>query len=262
MSENRTLLTARGLAVALRHRPVLSDIDLALRSGEVLGLIGPNGAGKTTLLRALASLVPASGEIQLAGRPLADYTPAGRAQRIGFLPQDGGVAWALPVEALVALGRIPHTGPFRAFNEADRAAVARALETLELQPLRRRPVTELSGGERARALLARVLAGEPRLLLVDEPVAGLDPAHQLRVMQELRRLAAGGTSVVVVLHDLTLAARFCDRLLLVERGRKLLEGAPLDVLRAPEAGRAYGVRLAVATIDGLPVVLPEDDLQR
>jgi iron complex transport system ATP-binding protein len=262
MSAAPALLTARAVGVTLRHRPVLRGVDLDLRPGEVLGLIGPNGAGKTTLLRALAGLVPTGGEIRLEGRPLTDHTPAERARRIGFLPQDGGVAWALPVEALVALGRIPHTGPFRAFNEADRAAVARALETLELQPLRQRPVTELSGGERARALLARVLAGEPRLLLADEPVAGLDPAHQLRVMQELRRLASGGTAVVVVLHDLTLAARFCDRLLLVERGRTLLEGAPLEVLRAPEAGRAYGVRLTVATIDGLPAVLPEETLQR
>ncbi len=257
MNHDPALLVAKGIGVTLRHRVVLVDIDVTLRPGEVLGLIGPNGAGKTTLLRALASLIPASGSILLDGRPLAAHSPAERAQRIGFLPQDGGVAWALPVEALVALGRIPHTGPFRAFNATDRAAVAQALATLELEPLRQRPVTELSGGERARALLARVLAGEPAILLADEPVAGLDPAHQLRVMHELRRLATAGTAVVVVLHDLTLAARFCDRLLLIDRGRRLLDGAPLEVLGTPEAAASYGIRLAIGQIGGRPVVVPE-----
>ncbi len=251
------LLTARDLGVTLRHRAVLAGVELDLAPGEVVGLIGPNGAGKTTLLRALAGLVPAQGTITLEGRPLADFTPAERGQRVGFLPQDGGVAWALPVAELVALGRLPHSGPFRAPGSADRAAVDRALATLELEPLRRRPVTELSGGERARALLARVLAGEPRLLLADEPVAGLDPAHLLRVMAELRRLAAAGTAVVVVLHDLTLAARYCDRLLLLDQGRLVLQGAPLAVLGSAQAARSYGVRLTLGDLGGGAVVVAE-----
>jgi iron complex transport system ATP-binding protein len=251
------LMTANDLGVTLRHRAVLAGIALALAPGEVVGLIGPNGAGKTTLLRALAGLVAAQGRITLEGRPLRDFTPAERGQRIGFLPQDGGVAWALPVEELVALGRLPRSGPFRAPGGADRAAVARALATLELEPLRRRPVTELSGGERARALLARVLAGEPRLLLADEPVAGLDPAHQLRVMAELRRLAAAGTAVVVVLHDLTLAARSCDRLLLLDEGRLVLQGAPLEVLGSAQAAQSYGVRLALGELGGGVAVVAE-----
>lgn len=250
------VIAARGLSVRLGHRQVVEGADFAVAAGEIVGLIGPNGAGKTTLLKALAGLVPAQGEIEIEGRPAASLARAERARRIGYLPQEGIVAWALPVRALVALGRLPHVGPFRAFAAADHAAVERAIATLRLEPLAERPVTQLSGGERARALLARTLAGEPAVLLADEPVAGLDPAHQLSVMRELRRLVEAGTAVVVVLHDLTLAARYCDRLVLLNRGRVAASGAPLQVLAGPEASASYGIALAIGEVAGQPVVLP------
>jgi iron complex transport system ATP-binding protein len=235
-------LACAALNVSLGRRAVLRDVAAGVAAGETVGLIGPNGAGKTTLLRALAGLIaPASGAVTLDGRPLAGVDPRARARAIGYLPQDGTIHWSLPVRDVVAMGRLPHRGDFAPPGPDDRAAVAAAMAALDVDALADRPATALSGGERARVLLARVLAGMPRFLLADEPVAGLDPYHRLEVMEHLAARAEAGIGVVVVLHDLTLAARFCRRLLLVDGGRLVAEGAPAEVLTPERLAAVYRI---------------------
>ncbi|MFC7703804.1 ABC transporter ATP-binding protein [Plastorhodobacter daqingensis] len=228
-----TLLTLRQMSLSRNGRPVLHGIDLTVRPGEFIGLLGPNGAGKTTLLRAALGLLKAGGHSSLA-----DLDVARRAQAAAFLPQNREIAWPMPVEAVVALGRVAHP---RGATAADRAAVQRALDALRLDPLRRRDATTLSGGEQARVLLARALAQETPLLLADEPVAGLDPAAQIAVMQLFRDLAAQGKGVIASLHDLGLAARHCTRLLVLDAGRVAADGPPRAVLQPDLLARVFGI---------------------
>ncbi len=250
-------LSARGIRHAYNSRPVLAGVDLDLAPGEVVGLIGPNGAGKTTLMRVLASLMtPEEGSVALDGAPLSSLPREARARAIAYLAQDGAAEWAVSVETLVGLGRLPHVGPFRAPGAADRAAVARALAACDLALLAARPVNRLSGGERARALLARALAVEAPVLLADEPVAGLDPAHAIDVMEVLAARARQGAAVLAVIHDLTIAARHCDRLVLMEAGAVLAEGAPADVLSEANLARAYGIRALAGTAEGRAWIVP------
>lgn len=257
-------LTARGLTHAYGRRPVLSDVELTLRAGEMVALIGPNGAGKSTLLRCLAGLLrPDGGEVRLDGTPIQDARPRQRARLLSYLPQAGEVHWPLTVDRLVALGRLPHLSPWSAPGPADAAAIGRALDWCDAGGLRGRTVTTLSGGERARVLLARALAVEPSLLLADEPVAGLDPYHQLQVMDVLSARAKAGTGVLMVLHDLTLAARFCTRVALMSGGRIAADGPPAEVLRPGLLEQVYGVRMAPAPLpDGTVVHLPWTRLER
>ena len=252
-----TLLSARTVSVSLGDAPVLAGVELEVAAGEVVGLIGPNGAGKTTLLRAMAGLLPLrGGEVRLEGRPLHRMDPSALARILAYLPQGGGSHWAVTVETLAMLGRLPHRSPWAAPSEADRAAVARALAACDMTRFGDRPVTQLSGGERTRALLARALAGEPKVLLADEPVTGLDPGHQLEVMAKLRELADSGTGIVMVMHDLTLAARACDRLALLFEKRIAAEGRPTAVLSADTLARCYGVRAYHGSVEGGAIVVP------
>jgi iron complex transport system ATP-binding protein len=252
-----TRLAAENLRVALGARIALDGVDAAVESGEMVALIGPNGAGKTTLLRALAGLAtPAAGAVTLDGRPLAAVGRTDRARRIGYLPQDGTIHWALPVEDVVLMGRLPHLGAWQRAGARDREAAARAMAALDIADLAERPATRLSGGEKARVLLARALAGEPGILLADEPVAGLDPYHRLEVMEHLAGLAAGGTGVVVVLHDLTLAARYCRRLVLLAGGRLAAEGAPGAVLTPERLAEVYRIEAVRGHHEGVDYVLP------
>lgn len=249
-------ITGSGLCVSAGGTALLRSVDVALHGGEVLGLIGANGAGKTTLLRALLRLVPLdAGAVCLNGRDITQAQPHAVARDVAYLPQDRAVFWPLRVDRLVALGRMPHGGR-RWFvggeTPADRAAVERALARCDAAYLRHRAADTLSGGERARVLLARALAAETPALLADEPAAGLDPYHQLAVMAMFREAAADGTGVALVSHDLALAARFCDRVVLLHRGAVLADGPPAQVLTDANLARAYGIRVR-RDADGTPV---------
>ncbi|MBS8227025.1 ABC transporter ATP-binding protein [Vannielia litorea] len=216
-------LELHGLSVTRQNgRNTLRDVSLAVAPGEFIGLIGPNGAGKTTLLRAAQGLLPASGTSSLAA-----LTPGQRARAAAFLPQSREIAWDLTVETLVMLGRTPHRP-----SAEDAAAVAKAIAQMNLTALAHRRATRLSGGEQARALIARALAQETPLLLADEPIAGLDPAAQIATMQLFAELAREGRAVLASLHDLSLAARHCTRLVVLHEGRLAADGAPQEVLTA------------------------------
>ena len=224
-------LTAQDLSVALSGRAVLHDVSLALPSGRLVGLVGPNGAGKTTLLRALAGLVPSEGIVHVGGNALSALSLRERARRFGYLPQGHMVHWPLPARDIVALGRYPHgaTDPAR-LTPADAEAVARAMRIADVVDFAERPVTELSGGERSRVALARVLAVEAPVILADEPTSSLDPRHQIDVMKTLRLATGKGALVIVVTHDLGLAARFADAILVLSDGRLVSQGAPMEAL--------------------------------
>jgi iron complex transport system ATP-binding protein len=244
------------LGVRLGDAAVLRDVSLNLRPGEMIGLIGPNGAGKSTLLRAVAGLTAiSSGAVRYNGRSRDELGRGLLAQRLSFLAQDGDAHWPLRVDHLVALGRLPHRRPFAGMATRDYEAIERALVAAEVAHLRLRTIGTLSGGERMRALLARALAVEAETLLADEPVSALDPLHQLRIMQLLRSTARQGACVVVVLHDLTLATRFCDRLILLAGGRTLLDGSASD-LSDELIAQAYGVATFRGEYRGQPFVLP------
>lgn len=249
------VLSAETLSVALGGRPVLHGVSATFRTGEVTAVIGPNGAGKSTLLACLAGLrKPDAGSVSLGGTALGDLSHRERARRIGFLPQTPEVAWAVDVETLVGLGRTPHSGA-RGLSEADRAAVARALKQTDLGAFARREVKSLSGGERGRALFARVLAGEPSWLLADEPLAGLDPGHQLDAVDLMRGFAArDGQGVVMTLHDLAVAARLADRVLVLVDGRLIADGPPREALTPEVLARAYGVTARVVEGETGPLI--------
>jgi iron complex transport system ATP-binding protein len=230
------MLEARNLCVHRRAAAILRGVSLALRPGEVTAICGPNGAGKSTLLSALAGLEP--GEVLLDGASLAAMAPRVRAQAIGYLPQQGEVAWNLDVATLARLGRLP----WRTSPAQDDAALAAALAALDLEAMAARPLHTLSGGERARALLARVLTGTPRWVLADEPLAALDLAHQLALLAQFRQLAQQGAGVVLVLHDLAHAMNHADRVVVLGRGTVAADGAPDVALSEAVIAQVWGVQ--------------------
>jgi iron complex transport system ATP-binding protein len=251
-------LIAENVSVRLGKPKVLSGISLRLRTGALTVVVGPNGAGKSTLLRTLAGLVvPAEGRVALDGTALHRMRPSERARAIAYLPQGGAIAWPLPVEEVVALGRMPYgEGPGRLRPEG-RQAVADAVVQVGLSGFERRPASELSGGERARVLLARALAVGAPVLLADEPVAALDPRHQLVVLEVLKARAARGGTAVAVMHDLGLAARFADEIVLLESGRLRACGPPAEVLTPAALAESFGVAARVETSGGRLVIVAE-----
>ena len=253
----KPMLATQQLEVALSGRTVLHDVSLSLPSGQLVALVGPNGAGKTTLLRALAGLVSSTGTIEVGGNPLSSLSLRERAKRFGYLPQGHLVHWPLPAKDVVALGRYPHgaTDPAR-LSPRDEAAVLRAMQATNVVEFSERPVTELSGGERSRVALARVLAVEAPIVLADEPTASLDPRYQIDVMINLRSAADRGVLVVVVTHDLGLAARFADTVLVLSDGRLVAQGKPAQALSEQVMADVFRISAYRADYRNETVILP------
>ncbi len=254
---DKSALAAERLDVTLAGRTVLSDVSLSLHQAQLVALVGPNGAGKTTLLRALAGLVPSTGTVEVGGEPLASLSLRERAKRFGYLPQGHLVHWPLPAKDVVALGRYPHgaTDPAR-LSARDEQAVLRAMQATNVVEFAERPITELSGGERSRVALARVLAVEAPIVLADEPTASLDPRYQIDVMINLRAAADRGVLVVVVTHDLGLAARFADTVLVLSAGRLVAQGKPAQALSEQIMADVFRISAYRADYRNEAVILP------
>ncbi|MFN3619658.1 ABC transporter ATP-binding protein [Sphingorhabdus sp.] len=234
-------LSVRNLSFAHAGQPTLTGINAAFEAGKLSVILGPNGAGKSTLLACMAGLLKAdTGSVSVGDDDIASIAPIARAQRIGLLPQGAETHWAITSEALVALGRIPHMRGAGASVD-DRRAISSAMSVTATEGFANRPVTQLSGGERARVLLARVLAGEPQWILADEPLANLDPGFQLDILDLLRRQATAGKGVVAVLHDLHHAVRFADFIVLLHKGRLFAQGSVDDVVTADNLAQVYGI---------------------
>ena len=250
-------LTAQNLNAALAGRLVLKDVSLSLSPGHLVALVGPNGAGKTTLLRALAGLLPSDGAVHVGGDALSSLSLRERARRFAYLPQGHIVQWPLAARDIVALGRYPHgaTDPAR-LTPRDTEAVQRAMQAADVVEFGARRVTELSGGERSRVALARVLAVEAPVILADEPTSSLDPRHQIDVMKTLRAAADKGVLVIVVTHDLGLAARFADTALVLSDGRLVSQGRPSEALSEQVMGDVFRISAYRAEYQRETVIVP------
>lgn len=259
MTDKQTLraqtLRAERIGISLGGRPVLSGVDAAFARGQLIAIVGPNGAGKSTLLSCLAGLLkPDAGAAALDGQAITAIPARERAKRLAFLAQTPEIAWDVDVRTFVGLGRTPHLGAFGPSGE-DRAAIDAALATTGLEDFAERAVTRLSGGERARALIARALAGETDWLLADEPLTGLDPGHALDTLALFRRLAHDqNKGVVITLHDLNFAARFTDRVLVLDQGALVVDGAPEIALTPEILSKVYGVAVRRHAGEGGPLI--------
>jgi iron complex transport system ATP-binding protein len=253
-------LEATGLRVRYRglQAPALDGVSLRLDAGRLIAVVGPNGSGKSTLIRGLTGAVPIeSGEARLDGRPVAEWASAEFARRVGVVSQREDPVFPLKVEESVLLGRYAHLGPVAAAGPADFAAVHEAMQRCDLATLADRRVDALSGGEWQRTRLARALAQQPGILLLDEPSAALDIRHEMEIFELIRRLVDGGLAVLVVTHHLNLAARYADEMLLLSEGRRAAGGRPAEVLRQDVLGAVFGWPVAVTTwCDGSPQVVP------
>ncbi|GAB79312.1 iron complex transport system ATP-binding protein [Austwickia chelonae] len=250
-------LAAHDVHLGYEGRPVVTGLDLALPLGRLTVFIGPNGCGKSTLLRGLAGqLPPTAGHCAVDDRPLSELTPTERARTIGLLPQAPVVPEGLTVAELVARGRHPHRGMLRRWSATDAAAVDQALSAVDLHPLAERPVEALSGGQRQRAWIALVLAQQTPYLLLDEPTTFLDLAHAMDVMDVARQAALSGTTVVLVQHDLTLAARYAHHLVVMQDGGIAAQGAPGEVLTSELLKDVFGLAAHVQDVGGAPAVVP------
>lgn len=247
-----TLLILQDLTVKRGTCPVVDHVSLTLRAGECIGLIGPNGAGKTTLMRAALGLLPHEGRSSLATLPASQ-----RARQAAWIPQDRKIAWPVSVQNLIALGRLPHG---RKPSAQDATIIDRALARMDLDAFRNRPATELSGGEQARVLIARALAQDTPLLMADEPIAGLDPAAQLATLEVMQALAAEGRGVLLSLHDLSLAARYCTRLVLMDHGQIRADGPPAQVLTPENLAQTFHLRARIHDTPEGPLLQPLERL--
>ncbi|WP_343314664.1 ABC transporter ATP-binding protein [Brucella sp. BE17] len=256
-----SVLSVKNLSVSLARKPVLHDVHFEAKPGELIGLIGPNGAGKTTLLRALLGLLPAKGDMTLDGSDLRRMKASERARALAYLPQERDVAWPVSVQMLVSLGRSALKPVFTGLDKEDETLIEAAMQRTDISHFRDRPVSELSGGERARVLIARVLAQDTAFVLADEPVAGLDPAHQLGLMKSFTCLATEGKTVIASLHDLGLAAQYCTRLIVLDKGHVVADGEPEAVLTPALLELVYGIHAHIIRLDGDLVVQPKQRIE-
>ncbi|MGH3137055.1 MAG: ABC transporter ATP-binding protein [Gaiellaceae bacterium] len=251
------MIEIRGVTVQLGGRPVVEGVDADVGDGEWLALIGPNGAGKTTLLRAIARLVAFAGEIALGGRSVTELSRSELARLVAVVPQEPSTPSWMTVAEYVLLGRTPHLGPLAREGARDRDAAARSLARLDLLSLADRRLGTLSGGEKQRAVVARALAQEARIVLLDEPTAALDIGHQQQAFDLLDTLRAeSGLTLVAAMHDLTLAAQYADRMLLLDAGRVVADGSPADVLTEAAIAEHYGAVIDVIRIGERLAVVP------
>lgn len=256
------MLQVTHVNLSIDKKTILNDVSVSVKAGELVGLIGPNGAGKSSLLRILAGLSTAdSGNIRVnfsatGEQDLLSISAQQRARFLAYLAQQEKPAWPLTVEHLIGLGRAPWRKPLGYKSAHDRAAIEQAMVLTGLSDFRGRTVTSLSGGELQRCLLARIFAGEPQLILADEPIAALDPYHQLHIMELLQAHATQGGAVIAALHDLSLAARYCHRLILIDHGRVVADGEPVQVLTSENLRRVYGIEAHVDCREDGVVVIP------
>jgi iron complex transport system ATP-binding protein len=256
------VIAIEDLTVERGGEVVLERVSAEVDTGECVGLVGPNGAGKTTLLQCInGALVPDRGSVRVAGEDVATLSAAERGRRVATVPQHPTIPFDYDVETVVAMGRTPHLGRFDRVGADDREAVQAAIERTETADFAERSITTLSGGERQRVLIARALAQEPSALLLDEPTSSLDVDHQQRCLELVREVASDGRTVLMAIHDLDLAARFCDRLLLLADGDVVARGAPAEVLNPTSIERVFGVEAAVEPhpVTGTPTVVTTAD---
>lgn len=254
---NTPLLQGNGLAFSIDDIEIVRGIDVSVHQGELVGLIGPNGAGKSTLLRLLCGIEPPThGTVLWQEKILATIAMEQRAKMIGYLAQGSRAQWPVTVERVVELGRLPYQGLWQRSTAADKNAIEQAMHMAEVTAYRNRIATTLSGGEQTLVMLARIFATQPQLIFADEPVATLDPYHQLHVMELLRAHAQDSQAAVVVLHDLELAARFCDRLYLFQHGKIFASGTPAQVLTQDNLRAVYGIESRIeCSEDGVSLTL-------
>ena len=251
---SREALRTDGVTVEIRGRTILRDVSMAVADGERVALVGPNGAGKSTLLRVLAgTLAPTAGHVELNGSPLTSLDRAAIARRLAVVPQQSALPFAMHVEEVVALGRLPHEAPLRGPRAADRAAVASAIDRVGVGHLIGRDARELSLGERQLVLLALAVAQAAPVMLLDEPTVHLDLRHQVEAMELLADLSErDGTALIAVLHDLGLAAHFFPRLVIIDHGRIVADGPPAEVLTDDLIRETFGVEPALVRLAAGP----------
>ena len=251
------LLVFENVSYRIQNHILVDRLNLALSAGEMVALLGPNGAGKTSLVKLAAGLyTPSTGRILLDGLPMQQADPLVRAKKIAYLPQFQNIAWPMAGRDIVALGRLPHHGIYGFANAADFAAIDCAIHKTGVQAYADRPITQLSGGEQAAIKMARLLAGQTDILLLDEPIQSLDPARQLAIMGLLAAEAAAGKAVLVILHDLTLAARFCARLLLMKQGQIIADGTAEQTLTRANLQAVFNIHAELGKTEKGAYIIP------
>lgn len=256
MMDTAPRLCATNISVSYGARRIVDSADLVLKAGELTILAGPNGAGKTTLARAVAGLSRFDGDVLLNGVPLSQLSPRERAKALAYLPQGHQYHWPMPVRDIVALGREPHADMFDRRSVSDREAIKAAIEMAAVGSLVDRMITTLSGGERARVALARALATRADVIIADEPIASVDERHQLIIMNLLRTVAQQGAAVLAIIHDLSLAMRFADRVALMQNGRIVANDTPDIVLTTERIAAIFGVIVDRVETSHGPALIP------